>query len=152
MNNISFTGINNLNIKCDVFNMMRTNKYATKFQLTCNLSDDFNGKDFTFFKEQLEKSNSLMPNECIKVSTSSDITLRAFATELDEPVINDFFLNYLHVESIDNKRARLPLYTFIAKFVNKIKETMVLSDVEVKGLELLNKAANNQAVRIFEDK
>lgn len=155
MNNITFTGINNLKIgQAFLKNKGLCDKPQRVVKITCDLCDDFDGDDLSFYKTQSEKFGKNYKQYFASDKTPNKIEMfaaRFFDTKnLGNMTESNFILNGFHFDNNTDSKIILPIYTFIAQLSAKISKKPNLSNVQKDCVDFFNKAVNDEAIKLIE--
>lgn len=164
MDNISFTGIKNIYIgkkftegvgKYINHNneLAEGNKINKTIKIACELTDDTQGKDLSFFKQQLEKCNNHYKNNCIDKNNPNKITMlvsrNEYADDVAKVTNSNFIINDTPI-LLANKGS-LPLYTFMAKLTKRIAKQPETSNSQIDCLRIFNKSVHEEAIKIIDN-
>ena len=161
--NISFTGINNVNIGHSVKQASYSyitpsgeQKVApgknTEINLTCLLSEDENGIDLGNFYDAMYKSHF----SCGDTANPYLLNLRANLTQITDKDCESYSISFsINGQDINleqkSDRKLLPLYTFIAKITSKLKEDKRLTSYQIECADAMKEYIHKTAVYFIEN-
>lgn len=172
MDKISFNGITNIKImgksyeQCGFYFPDSANNIASKsnkileygkkrykeLHICCDLTDDANGNDFSFFKEKLKNSKKHYELNCIDSNNPHhvDLYMKRFDVrdKYGRTSNSEFKINKCSILLSDKNV--LPLYTFMAKVTRKIENMTNLSEMRRKCAQLFNLSVQKEAVQFIE--
>lgn len=140
MDNISFTGINNLKV-------LYSSKHKGIVRITANLTDDIAGKDLSAYNDYLKKAGEGVDIYCRNKENPARIIIEHHA-ELDD-VKNGFKLN--GIPFLFDRDKFIPIFEFLGKFTQKAVK-MVESDSQRELIETFNNAISTEAAKYFKIK
>lgn len=162
MDNISFTGINNLFIGKKAYskfgsyitpygNIQQGDKAVSEILIRCNLTDDFNGKHLSEFREALNKCDEHYRQNCINPNYPDKIRLFVRNFKIDDitPIsFSNFKIN--GCEILLHNRNTLPLYTYMAKLTRQIQQLPDISEGQQYYARLFNKNVHTTACEFID--
>lgn len=164
MNNISFTGIQNLYIGKKNYsnygsylsldgNLKQGKKDYTDVLIKCKLTDDKYGNHLSEFYETLSKSRPCYHVNCINNKAPDEFILRMKHFNVkDDPIdVNNsiFFINDYQI--MLDERQVLSLYTFMAKITRLIANAKGPSENQKQYAKLVNHAIHNEAMNYIDN-
>lgn len=161
--NISFTGINNVNIchnskqaSYSYITPSGEQRVApgknTEIDLTCLLSDDENGNDLRNFYDAMYKSHF----PCSDNTNPYLLNLKANLTQMVDKDCKCYFID-VNINGCDidlkhkSDRNLLPLYTFVAKITSKLKQDKTRTPYERECADAMNQYIHKKAVHFIEN-
>ena len=160
---VSFNGINNICVSKKEYSkygayvtpdnrVNRGDKHYTSIKVSCNLSDDENGKDLTMFKTALAKCGKRYEEGCINKSSPDRFELVMTRQDVDDNkghvAMSDFEINGFDV--LLNDRKTLPLFSYITALSRKISNSDGITGLQKECSNLINKSAKDEAVKFIE--
>jgi len=164
MNNISFTGIQNLYVGKRNYskygsylsldgNVKQGNKDFTEVLIKCKLTDDKYGNHLSEFNEVLSKSRPCYHVNCINKKAPDEIKLlmKHFNVQDDPIDVNnsEFFINDYQI-MLDEKQV-LPLFSFMAKITRLITNAKGPTENQKQYAKFVNNAVHNEAMNYIEN-
>lgn len=160
---VSFNGINNVRIfkkeyaKYGAYiaqdnNVKQGDKHYTVVKISCNLSDDENGMDLTEFRNALAKSGDRYESNCINHQEPDKVELILTRQDVKDTKghvsMSDFMIN--NFEIMLNSKETLPMFSYIARLSRKIASLEGLNQPRKDCINLINKSAEDEAVKFIE--
>lgn len=160
---VSFNGINNIRIfkkeyvKYGAYvtqdnKVKQGDKHYTVVKISCNLSDDKEGNDLTKFRNALRNSGAEYEANCINPQEPDKFALTLTRQDVKDTKghvsMSDFMINNFDV--MLNSREVLPMFSYIAYLSRRIAGIESLSQSRRDCINLINKSAENEAVKFIE--
>ena len=164
MNNVSFTGINNVKIFTrqrsqigsypDVNGKIKQGeKLYTEIKLHCNLTNDKNGNDLDDFYDTISKSRPCYQFNCIKKENPNGFNLDLKRIDVKDNLmkITKSFFQINDYDIMFDERKILPLAGFIAKITKKLSKSPELSEEQQKIMKFANQSIAKEAEDFIEN-
>lgn len=162
--NISFKGINNIRIAKKEqrgFGMYLDNageikqgeKEITSIKLSCEVTDDKYGNDFTALKEHAERSGSFIRLNCINEKEPNKIELLIKRVSAKDDVFDKCTTSLINMNGHDipiTDKKQLAMYTYLAGLTRKMSNLPNISDAQKVYVDMVNQSVHEEAVKFID--